>query len=542
MHRFVAAVAFFAASVCADLVVDLPDGSIRGSEIKAENYSYYAYRGIPFAAPPLGELRFQAPVPNEPWEGVLNATATKSCCIPMSVGANGDDVSEDCLFINVFTPARNITEKLPVMFFIYGGGFSGGCASDLIFGPYPLVNEDVILVTANYRLGIFGFLSTEDSVVLGNAGIKDQLLAMQWTQKNIEYFGGDPEKVTIFGESAGGMSVGVHIANKKSEGLYRAAICQSGCSLANLTQTQPDSPRKAAYDIARSVNPLISATSTTEEVRDFLQSLPADTLVEAFQANPQTGPVIEVPDADAYITDLSFGILETGNFNQVPVIIGTNSAESLPFVAQTRGLLLLSALLHDTVPSTVVPPNLGPLTSAEQDEVVALIKKAYTGDLPFLADLAGFIEYTSDYMFVKSSLKQAEVQSSYTPVYFYELSFSGNNEILHPTIVEGAGKTGHGEDIFYLFDMQDFPLTSYEEFRTRSRMTRLWANFAKTLNPTPDPSDPVLNITWPQVSGSIIPYLNINDTLEIKPGKKQKEMAMWDYVYYNYGQQPFRGF
>ncbi|XP_060517182.1 pyrethroid hydrolase Ces2e-like [Cylas formicarius] len=528
----------FISLVDADLLIDLPDGTIRGAETKTENYTYYAYRGIPFAIPPLGSLRFQAPVPNTPWDGILDATKSKDCCISMTYSENEPDQSEDCLHINVYTPPRNIAEKLPVMFWIYGGAFTTGCSSDSVSDPHALVSEDVIVVTFNYRLGLYGFLSTSDKVILGNAGLKDQLLALKWTQRNIEFFGGDPEKVTIFGESAGGMSVGAHIANKKSAGLYRAAICQSGCSLTSLAQTSQTNPKQIAYDIARSINPFISQNS--EEIRDFLQSQPADVLTKAFNANPQSGPVIEVEDENAYITDLQFGLIESGNFNQVPLIIGTTSAESLMFLGIVLPELILAALAYDLNSEFLIPSNLNPLPGTDLTEAKELIKQAYTNQ-SFLLDLASFVEFTTDQLFVRSSLKQAELQSNYAPVYFYQFSYSGTISRFH-TVIEGVGKVGHGEDVLYLLDFSPFPLTTDEEFLTRSRMTRLWTNFAKTLNPTPDVSDPLLNVTWPQVAGLNIPYLDIDTTLEVKPGKKAKEMRMWNEVFYSYGQQPFVGF
>ncbi|XP_060517171.1 juvenile hormone esterase-like [Cylas formicarius] len=174
------------------------------------------------------------------------------------------------------------------MFWIHGGGFKAGCGNDDLYDPYALTNEDVIVITINYRLGIFGFLSTEDKVILGNAGLKDQLLAMKWTQKNIEFFGGDRKKVTIFGESAGGMSVGAHIVSEKSSGLYRAAICQSGCSLTKTSFTSQSNPRKAAYEIARAIDPMISDHNTTIEIRDFFLNQSANVLTEAFNVNSES--------------------------------------------------------------------------------------------------------------------------------------------------------------------------------------------------------------------------------------------------------------
>ncbi|XP_060526949.1 acetylcholinesterase-like [Cylas formicarius] len=126
-------VVFVSVALAQELIVDLPDGTIRGSEITYQNKSYYAYRGIPFATPPLGKLRFQPPIPPKPWDGILEANETQNCC--MSMWPNALD-SEDCLYLNVYTPARKITEGMPVMFFIYGGAFTMGCTSDVTAGPF----------------------------------------------------------------------------------------------------------------------------------------------------------------------------------------------------------------------------------------------------------------------------------------------------------------------------------------------------------------------------------------------------------------------
>ncbi|XP_060517954.1 venom carboxylesterase-6-like [Cylas formicarius] len=177
MHKQLLLFVLLISFVQADLLIDLPDGTIRGYETTTENYTYYAYRGIPFAISPLGNLRFEAPVPRGPWDGILDATEVKDCCISTSFSLSGPAQSEDCLYINVYTSPRNITKKLPVMFWIYGGGFT---ITDIFSGdPHPLVTEDDIVVTFNYRLGLYGFLSTNDIVILGNAGLKDQLLAMK---------------------------------------------------------------------------------------------------------------------------------------------------------------------------------------------------------------------------------------------------------------------------------------------------------------------------------------------------------------------------
>ncbi|RXG60242.1 Venom carboxylesterase-6, partial [Armadillidium vulgare] len=192
--------------------------------------------GIPYAEHPVGKLRFKDPV-LKLLDGVLDGTKMPVSCLQTdffdiitddtkSVTING---REDCLQLNVFTTAPNQQEKLPVMVYIHGGGFISGGAT--YYHPYYLLNRDIVLVVIQYRLGIFGFLSTEDSVIPGNMGLKDQQLALKWVKENIESFGGDSNKITIFGGSAGGASVNYQILSPGSKGLFRRAILQSGTSL-----------------------------------------------------------------------------------------------------------------------------------------------------------------------------------------------------------------------------------------------------------------------------------------------------------------------
>ncbi|XP_060525638.1 juvenile hormone esterase-like [Cylas formicarius] len=532
----------FVPTAVADLVVDIPDGRVRGHEIKTESSSMYAFQGIPYGRPPVGKLRFQAPLPSEPWEGMLEANRTGASCI-VQVQFEGDpdigEQSEDCLFLNVYTPAREISEKLPVLFWIYGGAFVGGCATYDYYGPDDLVNQDVITVTVNYRIGFYGFLSTEDKAILGNAGLKDQLLALKWARKNIEFFGGDPEKITIFGESAGGISVGAHILNRKSTGLFRAAICQSGCSLETVLQVNA---RQNVYNLAKIIDPTISEGNTTVEVRDFLQSLSTEVLNEAgTKLGVQLGAVVEVKDEDAYITEPTVPLLESGDFNQVPLIIGTVSEESLGFLS-TVSDIEEAARSYDSDVTALLPVGLVPLENANLTEAGITIKETYAGrDGTFSEDLSRTLKYFSDNIFGRSTLKQVKIQSNYTPVYWYQFSFAGTRSKDRPAI-QGAGKVGHSDELAYLFKISTFPLATEADYLTRKRMVKLWSNFAKTLDPTPDASDPLLNVTWPQVSPIDIQYLDIDEILRVKPNGKVKEMEMWDNLYETYAKRPFYWF
>ena len=192
------------------------------------------YKGVPFAAPPVGSLRWRAPQPAEKWTGVK--LADKFAPAPMQAGNPPSGKSEDCLYLNIWSPAKSATEKLPVLVWIYGGGFSFGATSESVYNGAKLAQKGVVLVSIAYRVGQLGFLAhPELSVespnhVSGNYGLLDQIAALKWIQQNIAAFGGDPNKVTIFGESAGAISVSMLCASPLAKGLFRGAISESGGS------------------------------------------------------------------------------------------------------------------------------------------------------------------------------------------------------------------------------------------------------------------------------------------------------------------------
>lgn len=211
MAKFVATLAILAAFVFLsdsasipynELVVNTDGGQVSGTEerTRGTDIRFFAWKGIPYAEPPVGNLRFRDPVPHQGWTGVRDASEHGNTC-PSSSG-RGD---EDCLFLNVYT--TNIIDKRPVMVWIHGGSFNGGSGNSDGFPADLYVAEDVVYVTINYRLGILGFLSTEDQYAPGNYAMKDMVLALRWIRNNILNFGGDPDNVTIFGESAGGLAV-----------------------------------------------------------------------------------------------------------------------------------------------------------------------------------------------------------------------------------------------------------------------------------------------------------------------------------------------
>ncbi|XP_023347046.1 esterase FE4, partial [Eurytemora carolleeae] len=209
-------------------------GSVNGKEdIARDGTRYYSFLGIPYLEPPLADLRFKPGVPAKPWSGVRDATKFGNKCIQFNMYGDespGEPVgSEDCLFINVFTKSTSVTAKKPVIFWIHGGAFIFGGVSG--FGAKYMLEQDVVFVTVQYRLGVFGFLSTEDKNAPGNYGLHDQQAGLQWVQDHIHHFGGDKDKVNIMGCSAGGASVHYHLLSPRAAGLFNGAVSMSGSAL-----------------------------------------------------------------------------------------------------------------------------------------------------------------------------------------------------------------------------------------------------------------------------------------------------------------------
>ncbi|KAH8023454.1 hypothetical protein HPB51_014703 [Rhipicephalus microplus] len=219
-----------------DDVVQTINGPLRGVDVPTTTSSVRAYLGVPFGEPPVGDLRFKKPVPKKPWKGVYNATSQPPLCPQMPVRINNfflvedsDPVSEDCLYLNVFVPTKRNSSLLPVIVYLPGGGFSyGGISIGAMDTSELSARGNVITVTVGYRLGAFGFLYMGFEDAPGNMGLYDQLLALEWVKNNIRSFGGDPSRVTLMGESAGSISVGMQLISPKSKGLYKRAVMQSG--------------------------------------------------------------------------------------------------------------------------------------------------------------------------------------------------------------------------------------------------------------------------------------------------------------------------
>ncbi|KAJ8961877.1 hypothetical protein NQ318_021495 [Aromia moschata] len=254
--------------------VTTPLGKVQGEwRISYDGRQYAAFLGIPYAKPPIGTLRFEEPQPIEPWIGIWNATQSY-ICVQRTLGPSGTIIgNEDCLYINVFIPDTN-EEKLDVVVHIHGGGFAVGSGLDYL-DPKYVMDRDIVFVTFNYRLGALGFLSTEDPIMPGNNGLKDQVLALKWVQQNIASFGGDPNSITLNGFSAGAASVHLHYFSPLSKGLFHRGWSMSG------TATNDWAISINAAERAKNLATLVGCPSSdSKNLVECLKTRPASLLLQ----------------------------------------------------------------------------------------------------------------------------------------------------------------------------------------------------------------------------------------------------------------------
>lgn len=249
------------------VVIRTRNGALRGRYLPYKTGTsggYFGFQGIRYGKAPVGNRRFKAPLPETSWKGIRPAVREGASCPHRNMILENFKGNEDCLFLNVYTPKLPDADsklKLPVLFWIHGGGFQFGNGNAFLYGPDYLLPENIVIVTFNYRLGALGFLNTGTADAPGNAGLKDQLLALKWVRDNIEFFGGDPKEVTIAGQSAGSASVHYMLLSPLTKGLFKRAIAQSGVALNPWAIT--DIPNERAFRLGKALN---FQTNNTEKL------------------------------------------------------------------------------------------------------------------------------------------------------------------------------------------------------------------------------------------------------------------------------------
>jgi para-nitrobenzyl esterase len=323
-----------------DNIVKIDSGYVLGSGSVVR-----VYRGIPFAAPPVGELRWRAPQPVKPWDSIrISKTFSLSCPQPPAA-VTKERMGEDCLTVNVWTDARAANARLPVLVSIPGGGFIGGSSALSLYDAERLARKNVVVVSFNYRMGIFGFLAhpqlSKESPqgVSGNYALLDMVAALQWVQRNIAVFGGDPANVTIWGESAGGTAVGLLLVVPQAAGLFHKAILSSPWSLSypisRLREAQGDRPSAESRGAALGALAALRAKSVDELLQLSMNTVMAASTIDPDQGGQTYRPIVDgvvLPDDPAKL-------LTAGNFHHVPMLVGTNADEGVffaPHMVATR--------------------------------------------------------------------------------------------------------------------------------------------------------------------------------------------------------------
>ncbi|KAJ8923391.1 hypothetical protein NQ315_001949 [Exocentrus adspersus] len=524
-------------------LVSLPEGQIRGHTLTSPNGNvYYAFQEIPYAAPPVGNLRFQAPAELERWQGVLNATKNTKVCYQGSSfkKVKGLEESEDCLYLNVYTPLEpGNREEIPlaVLVWIHGGSYRNGGGAIQLYNPELFIDHNVVVVTLNYRLGALGFLTTEDGVIPGNIGLKDQHAALKWIEKNIGLFGGDPLKITISGQSAGGSSAGLHIISPKNKALFRAAIIQSGATLSQ--RLRQDDARFYAFELGKSLDPNFTSDDS-QDLLKLLQNASASE-INRNKVTPVVGkersivdadgliwlPVIEsVQLEDAFLTGNFHDNIRRGQINQVPIVIGFNSEEETFFWKSDASIPEKRAKYLDGDLSNLIKHKFN-MTKENKLTAGRRLREIYTNGT-FQDDLGAVVKYFSDESYTTPIIRHAKLQSNYTDVFLYQFSYKGKLGGQIDVEVAGVRGVGHSENTPYLWGQRSEEPNDPEDETTRHRLLTLFSNFVKYLNPTPDKDKLLNNVTWENVAPNKLVYLNINNTLEMQ--ENPKEYLDWERI------------
>jgi para-nitrobenzyl esterase len=452
------------------LTIKTDRGKVKG--IANSDGQVRAFLGIPYAASPVGPLRWKPPQPAQKWSGVRSATSFGARCMQPRLYADmifrDPGQSEDCLTLNVWTPAKKKNAKLPVMVWIYGGGFTTGGTSEPRQDGERLARKGVVVVSMNYRLGVFGFFALpslameSSSHAAGNYGLMDQTATLQWVRHNITAFGGDPANVTIFGESAGSMSVSAQMASPLSRGLFVHAIGESGGAfkLEGYTFPSLSVSEQQGEKLARSV-------FKTGDLAT-LRTIPADELLKS--ASSYSDDSIFKPNIDGECLRESVSVIYAqGKQAHVPLLAGWNKDEGT------------SEVLDESKQPTV--ESLSEMANKKFGSHAAEFLRAYAASNDVEAvrvadDFAGdvFIAYST------WAWLEAQVKTGGAPVFRYRFDLGSPGDPKHPV----AMGTFHSDDIEYVFGTlasRQGAKWRPEDYKLSELIQNYWTNFARTGNP-----------------------------------------------------------
>lgn len=521
------------------LVVQTTKGKVRGTTLTAATGKQVdAWLGIPYAQKPIGALRFRHPRPIDKWEGILNATKMPNSCTQIVDTVFGDfagsamwnpntPMSEDCLYINVITPKPR-PRNAAVMVWIFGGGFYTGTATLDIYDYKILASEEnVILVSMQYRITCLGFLYFDTQDVPGNAGLFDQLMALQWIRNNIHAFGGNPHNITLFGESAGAVSVSMHLLSPLSRNLFSQAIMESGSATAPWAIISRQESIIRGLRLAEAVGCPHTRAQIPEAI-ECLRKVNASVLVENESGTLGICDFPFVPVVDgSFLDEMPSKSLATKNFKKTNILMGSNTEEGNYWIMYyLTDLFRKEENIHVSRDQFIqAVSELNPYNFIVRRAIIFEYTDWLNPDDPVknrdaLDKIVGDFHFTCNVN--EFAYRYAETGNTVYMYYFKHRSTSSP----WPT---WSGAL-HGDEINYIFGEPLNPTKKYQpaEVELAKRMMRYWANFAKTGNPSLSSDGSWASVYWPQHTtyGREFLTLDINSTA-IGQGPRLRQCAFW---------------
>ncbi|XP_023236336.1 acetylcholinesterase-like [Centruroides sculpturatus] len=476
-----------------DIIVRTSSGNIRGKKINVLNNDIYAFFGVPYALPPIGELRFQNPRPFSAWNGILNATTMSPICIqdpnfPIFewVPDKRRYMSEDCLYLNVLVPVHKTEDKpFSTMVWIHGGGFVTGSANmDAHYGRFLSSIGNVIVISLNYRLGIFGFFNLGNAQTTGNMGMLDQVTALRWIHENVENFGGDRNKITLFGSSAGSISVTHHMISPLTKGLFKRVILQSGSNYSPMLSADPINNIRLSEMIVKRTGCGSDNGSSTQrsenEVMNCLLKLKAEKIAAAERSfiDDKQITITFVPERDGYfLPNDPIGNIEKGLIHDVEVLIGRVPDEGSTLLAYYKPEVLNQE--HPVMTKSEAKHSLSKYYKIDGSSLQCVVEE-YLGNLS-----------DGDYWGIFQRAQEAIGDGVLTcPIIGLTEKLSEHHRVVYSYIFNHARinagykkweRVCHFAEVYFVFGMPFMYPESYtpEEEEFSYQVIKLWSSFAK---------------------------------------------------------------